>query len=161
MPGGDSNGPRNWWEQLPVSALPPSSAMKRPMSYRVGDDAATVARRSTVAVSADEVQPSIRPPAFTMIDVMLTSFAVHWFVSPVTSSTHVCACARPALTPIQNRPASNARTYRRVRPPVDIVPVLRQSASRRLWGLRVYFCSDKIFGLAETSQMQSRGDERG
>ena len=51
--------------------------MKRPMSYRVGDAAATVALKSTVAVSISDVQPSISPPGFTMIDVMLTSFAVH------------------------------------------------------------------------------------
>jgi hypothetical protein len=72
----------------------------------VGFDAVIVARRSTVAVSNTEVQPSIKPPSFTMIDVMLTSFALQLKLSPVESSRHVCADTRvdasriaPSTTP--------------------------------------------------------------
>ncbi|HWP65441.1 MAG TPA: hypothetical protein VNO26_05965 [Candidatus Limnocylindria bacterium] len=59
----------------------------------MGDAAVTRAWSCTVAVSSSEVHPSMMPPGVTINVVMLTSFAVHWFVFPVTSLTHVCAVA--------------------------------------------------------------------
>lgn len=47
-------------------------------------------------MSKIEVQPSMSPPGFTMIDCTATSLALQLNVSPVESSRHVWAKARVA-----------------------------------------------------------------
>ena len=74
--------------QDPVWALPASSAMKKPTSYRRFAVAETCIVRSRVAVSPANVQPSIKPPGRKASVVILTSLAVQP-LTPARSSRHV------------------------------------------------------------------------